>query len=491
MIGIGIGLGIGFGGAKGSTTPPVPIPVNTSPPVITGNTVVGSVLTVTPGTYTNSPTSRAYQWRNAGVAIPGETNTTYTSVVGDVGDAIDCTEVASNAGGSAAPVDSNDITVTAAPTTSFKNFAALFAGGADGLMIDLTDKTTLFQDANGILPVVNNGDPVGLALDQHKWGGLTLAAYRASQSELVTNGDFSGGFTGWTGSSGSGLTLVNSRIRIENDGGSGKYLYQSKNVTPGRWYEISVDAYTGTGTAKIRVGQSGSLGNLIDAGVASDGLHRRFFKPTATPIVINVASTGATGTYVEFDNISVKEIDGHHATQSGAARPTWDAANSDVAFDGSADFLITDYVAGANANLMGSYFRMATTSGQRAIAGALSAGPPYAYMGMRTSALTGYVYLGNVSMNTLESTTVINGMTGTLFADRGSSTTELFVNGVQEKSLPSAGTPSSLAWYIGAGNNGGNAGNFTIGGIKRIIAVQARAQDTMPAADIHANLIAA
>ena len=76
---------------------------------------------------------------------------------------------ASNAGGAGTPVDSNDIVVTAVPAFAWSNLGTLFSGGAvDGIMIDLTDKTTLFQDANGAAAVVNNGDPVGLALDQHK-----------------------------------------------------------------------------------------------------------------------------------------------------------------------------------------------------------------------------------------------------------------------------------------------------------------------------------
>lgn len=382
------------------------------------------------------------------------------------------------------------ITVTEAPATSFKNFGALFVGGTDGLMIDLTDQTTLFQDANGASPVVNNGDPVGLALDQHKWGGLTLAAYRASQSELVTNGDFSGGFTGWMVSSGSGFTLVNSRVRIENDGGSGPYLYQSKNVTPGRWYEISVDAYTGTGAAKIRVGQSGSLGNLIDASAASDGLHRRFFKPTGTPIVISVASTGATGTYVEFDNISVKEIDGHHATQPGAAaRPTWNAANIDVGFNGSSQFLATDYKAGATVNAAAVWHRTGVVSAERYFMGSELSGN-YFMFGFNAS---GYAraYVG-APTSTINSTSLIGSSTGTLLFDKGATQTQVAVNGVVENAITHSGSmPTSTGIAIGCVISSGTPGGYLPGSLKRVIAVQARAQDTMNAADIHANLIAA
>ena len=56
------------------------VPVNTSLPVITGTVQVGQVLSASTGSWTNSPTSFAYQWQREGSAIGGATSSTYTLV---------------------------------------------------------------------------------------------------------------------------------------------------------------------------------------------------------------------------------------------------------------------------------------------------------------------------------------------------------------------------------------------------------------------------
>src|SRR5687767_6520568 len=66
-------------------------PVNTAPPTITGTPQVGQTLTANNGTWTNSPTSFAYQWLrcNAGgqacANVANGTQRTYTLVGADAG----------------------------------------------------------------------------------------------------------------------------------------------------------------------------------------------------------------------------------------------------------------------------------------------------------------------------------------------------------------------------------------------------------------------
>lgn len=63
------------------------LPTNTTPPSIAGTAQVGQVLTANPGVWTGSP-ALTYQWQANSVNISGATGSTYTPVVGQVGQAI-------------------------------------------------------------------------------------------------------------------------------------------------------------------------------------------------------------------------------------------------------------------------------------------------------------------------------------------------------------------------------------------------------------------
>jgi len=97
-------------------------PVNTAPPTISGTPQVGQTLTASNGTWTNSPTSFAYQWLrcngggNACANVANGTQKTYTVVGADAGRTLRVRVTATNADGSAS-AESNQTTVVA-PATS-------------------------------------------------------------------------------------------------------------------------------------------------------------------------------------------------------------------------------------------------------------------------------------------------------------------------------------------------------------------------------------
>ncbi len=101
--------GIGTKGPSGA-------PVNTVQPTTTGSTPVGSVLTGTNGTWTGSPTF-TYQWTSNGSNIGGATGASYTTVSGDIGNAIARKVIGTNGSGSATATSSNSITVTSGIAT--------------------------------------------------------------------------------------------------------------------------------------------------------------------------------------------------------------------------------------------------------------------------------------------------------------------------------------------------------------------------------------
>lgn len=94
------------------------VPQNTIPPSISGGPAAGSVFTRVAGTWVGTPTpSITGQWYADGVAISGQTASTYTSAnPGDAAKVITYRETATSTAGSAT-ANSNAITVTSAAAT--------------------------------------------------------------------------------------------------------------------------------------------------------------------------------------------------------------------------------------------------------------------------------------------------------------------------------------------------------------------------------------
>lgn len=82
--------------------PVTAVPVNTAPPVISGEPKVGSTVSASTGTWLNTPTSFAYQWKRNGGAIGGATSATYLLVTADLATDLTVTVTATNAAGSTA-----------------------------------------------------------------------------------------------------------------------------------------------------------------------------------------------------------------------------------------------------------------------------------------------------------------------------------------------------------------------------------------------------
>lgn len=93
--------------------PAIVAPVNTSPPVVSGAIHVGDTATATPGTWTGSPTSYAYQWQvDPGTGwedLLGETASTYEV---DAAGEYRVQVIATNAAGDSDPAYSAEFVVT-------------------------------------------------------------------------------------------------------------------------------------------------------------------------------------------------------------------------------------------------------------------------------------------------------------------------------------------------------------------------------------------
>ena len=119
LAGLGACAAVALGVAQPATAAP---PVNTAPPTVSGTAQVGQTLTAGNGTWSNTPTSFAYQWVrcNAGgnscVNVANGTQRTYTLVGADAANTMRVRVTATNADGSASAESAQ--TAVVAPATS-------------------------------------------------------------------------------------------------------------------------------------------------------------------------------------------------------------------------------------------------------------------------------------------------------------------------------------------------------------------------------------
>lgn len=182
-------------GSETATSNQIKIPIapaNTVTPTITGsNLVAGSVLTVTPGTWTGYPVPvLTHQWKRNGVAISGETGLTYTLVAADEGTNTSCTETATNSAGSLAAT-SNPLAIPAV------------------------------KPANTVVPVITGDNTIGSVLTSTTgtWTGTPTITYGYQWKRDGTNiaGETSSTHTLVEADGGKSIT---SQVTATNAGGS-------------------------------------------------------------------------------------------------------------------------------------------------------------------------------------------------------------------------------------------------------------------------------
>lgn len=127
-------------------------PVNSVAPVVSGDTGVGDTLSVTTGTWSNSPHLYRYQWKNGGVDISGATSSTLDTTGLEVADTITCQVTARNQAGEVSAI-SNSVILTGGGNASIESATINSAG--DTLTVVLTGTDTI-TDATGWSVVFNN-----------------------------------------------------------------------------------------------------------------------------------------------------------------------------------------------------------------------------------------------------------------------------------------------------------------------------------------------
>jgi hypothetical protein len=204
------------------------------------------------------------------------------------------------------------------------SFSRLFESSEVGIIIDPSDRSTLFQDHTGLNPVTAPGQPVGLVLDKSR--GLALG------SQLVT--PQSEGFTqlptqfvtfGLTVSFTGGIL----RGTVTSDGNSSHFSVTIPTVA-GRTYAINyvgssnfgvqAASWLNTNQSNSIFNASGDFSRTVRVVASSTTITLRFYPRSSAGTTVNQFA----GDFVEFSTFSVRELAGNHGTQvTSASRPTY------------------------------------------------------------------------------------------------------------------------------------------------------------------------
>jgi hypothetical protein len=122
-------------------------------------------------------------------------------------------------------------------------------------------------------------------------------------AELVTNGAFNSGTTGWT-ASGAALSVASGELTVTGSASTDRATQTITSLIVGRSYELTGDVISGTAnpviTAWAMPGFSTNLGTT-----SGTGQKRLIFTATTTQIELWLRVNAGTGV---FDNVSVREI---------------------------------------------------------------------------------------------------------------------------------------------------------------------------------------
>jgi hypothetical protein len=210
------------------------------------------------------------------------------------------------------------LNISVSPRSLFAAFTApaiaklLFSNDEPGVFYDFDDWSTLFQDTAGTQPVTAANQGVALALDKRL--KLELGP------ELVTNGTFDTDVSGWT-AVGTGVTLasIGGQLVISTPFANGSANTTVSTVS-GRTYKVTFDWIGTTSTGNTSLGAGSTSSPTLNSGNA--GTYSFVFVATGATTTISARISGGGEFTATYDNISVRELKGNHATQATtAARP--------------------------------------------------------------------------------------------------------------------------------------------------------------------------
>jgi hypothetical protein len=148
--------------------------------------------------------------------------------------------------------------------------------------------------------------------------------------ELVTNGDFSSGTTGWSLQTAT-AAVAGGEVTVTSTGVNYGQIYQSVTTVAGTWYRISATMRAGTASSvNLRAETTLTVGNLLVQTTTSTSnvVITGYFLATGASTIIGCANSNTSNGTGIFDNISVQAVTPAAATAPDGTQ-TADALTED------------------------------------------------------------------------------------------------------------------------------------------------------------------
>jgi len=125
-------------------------------------------------------------------------------------------------------------------------------------------------------------------------------------SELVTNGDFSNGVTGWSTVANNTITAVPGGVEIARDGNLNDQCFQTINTVIGEKYLVKFNFFAATGSSRCYALINGSF---IDGTLDTSelGVYELFFVAQTNTAEFNIGVGGGTAGTISVGDISIKQ----------------------------------------------------------------------------------------------------------------------------------------------------------------------------------------
>jgi hypothetical protein len=297
------------------------VPANTVPPVVSGTLFTGSPHTCTTGTWTLTPTSYSYQWKDDGVNVGTDSNT-YTPVTTG---SLTCTVTASNASGAGTPQVSNTATIAAPTFEPVSAFAAYSDSATGSTMVECETFTP------------TAGQPLVIVV--HALQESSASRALALKVTIGTPGRGVGTGTTVTAAIAGNNSRVNTAIYVvENPSAVSSSVQVSfddgvnadeKRCIVVKGWRVPGGATTATvgGTVSLTIGNGTSLSaDLVTAGTGSIAFHAGTVSQLTANITVGLAGATEllntlTGTAGSTDLVAVEAWEA--AATAGTYDPTW------------------------------------------------------------------------------------------------------------------------------------------------------------------------